>query len=114
VYRPEIYDKLIPKDHILYKINQQIDFSFVNETCKDLYSQDIGRPVKNLPEIMFRSAIVQYLNDYSDRDMEEAASLMNPSKILEYPLDSSKIQPDSKMVNRNPCIRFLIRSQCTW
>lgn len=39
----------------------------------DLYSQDQGRPVKYLPEIMFRSAIVQYLNDYSDRDMEEAA-----------------------------------------
>ena len=73
VYGPEIYDKLIPEDHILYKINQQVDFSFVNETCKDLYSQDQGRPVKYLPEIMFRSAIVQYMNDYSDRDMEEAA-----------------------------------------
>jgi IS5 family transposase len=73
VYGPDIYEKLIPKDHILYKINQQLDFSFVNEACKDLYSQDQGRPVKNLPEIMFRSAIVQYLNNYSDRDMEEAA-----------------------------------------
>jgi IS5 family transposase len=73
VYGPEIYDKLIPKDHILYKINQQVDFSFVNESCKDLYSKDQGRPVKNLPEIMFRSAIVQYLNDYSDREMEDAA-----------------------------------------
>ncbi len=73
VYGPEIYDKLIPEDHILYKINQQVDFSFVNEACKDLYSQDQGRPVKNLPEIMFRSAIVQYLMDYSDRDMEQAA-----------------------------------------
>jgi len=50
-----------------------VDFSFVNENCKDLYSQDQGRPVKYFPEIMFRSAIVQYLNDYSDRDMEEAA-----------------------------------------
>ena len=73
VYGPDIYDKLIPEDHILYRINEQVDFSFVNEACKDLYSQDQGRPVKNLPEIMFRSAIVQYLNDYSDRDMEEAA-----------------------------------------
>jgi IS5 family transposase len=73
VYGPDIYDKLIPEDHILYKINQQVDFSFVNEACKDLYSQNQGRPVKNFPEIMFRSAIVQYLNDYSDRDMEEAA-----------------------------------------
>ncbi len=73
VYGPEIYEKLVPEDHILYKINKQVDFSFVNESCKDLYSQDQGRPVKNLPEIMFRSAIVQYMNNYSDRDMEEAA-----------------------------------------
>ncbi len=45
----------------------------MNEACKDLYSQNQGRTVKNLPEIMFRSAIVQFLMDYSDRDMEEAA-----------------------------------------
>ncbi len=73
VYEPEIYDKLIPENHILYKIDKQIDFSFVNEACKDLYSQDQGRPVKNMPEIMFRSAIVQYLNNYSDREMEQVA-----------------------------------------
>ncbi len=73
VYGPDIYENLVPKDHILFKINQQIVFSFVNKACFDLYSQDLGRPVKNLPEIMFRSAIVQYLNDYSDRDMEQAA-----------------------------------------
>ena len=73
VYGPDIYDKLVPRDHILYRINQQIDFSFVNAACKDLYSLDQGRPVKNFPELMFRSAIVQYLNNYSDRDMEQAA-----------------------------------------
>ncbi len=73
VFGPSIYEKLVPIEHILYKINQQIDFSFVNEACKDLYSQDLGRPVKNLPEIMFRSAMVQYLNNYSDREMEQAA-----------------------------------------
>ena len=73
VYGPEIYEKLIPEDHILCKISKTVDFSFVNEACKDLYSQNQGRPVKYLPEIMFRSAIVQYMNDYSDRDMEEAA-----------------------------------------
>lgn len=73
VYGPEIYEKLVPENHILSKINKQVDFSFVNEACKDLYSEDQGRPVKNLPEIMFRSAIVQYMNNYSDREMEEAA-----------------------------------------
>src|SRR5660398_179206 len=63
VYGPEIYEKLIPEDHILCKINKQVDFSFVNEACKDLYSKYQGRPVKYLPEIMFRSAIVQILNE---------------------------------------------------
>src|SRR5659263_74670 len=73
VYGPDVYEKLVSKDHILYKINEQVDFSFLNEECKDLYSQDQGRPVKNLPEIMFRSAIVQRLMDLSDRNMEESA-----------------------------------------
>jgi IS5 family transposase len=73
VYGPDVYKKLIPEDHILCRINKQVDFSFVNEACKDLYSQNQGRPVKNLPEIMFRSAIVQFLMNYSDRQMEDAA-----------------------------------------
>jgi len=33
----------------------------------------MGRPVTNTPEMMFRSAIVQSLNDYSDREMESEA-----------------------------------------
>jgi len=73
IFGPEVYRNLISKDHILYKIDEQVDFSFVNEACRDLYSQNQGRPVKNLPETMFRSAIVQYLMNYSDREMEQAA-----------------------------------------
>jgi IS5 family transposase len=73
IYGPTVYENLIPEDNILCKINQVIDFSFVNEACSDLYSLDNGRPVKNTPEMMFRSAIIQYLNDFSDRQMEEAA-----------------------------------------
>lgn len=73
MFGPDIYRKLIPEDHILCKINKCVDFSFVNKACMDLYSEDQGRPVKNLPETMFRSAIVQYLMNYSDREMEQAA-----------------------------------------
>jgi IS5 family transposase len=73
VFGPDIYTKLIPETHILYKVNKCVDFSFVNEACRNLYSQNQGRPLKNFPETMFRSAIVQYLMDYSDREMEQAA-----------------------------------------
>ena len=47
VFGPDIYTKLIPDTHILYKANKCVDFSFVNEGCRGLYSQDQGRPVKN-------------------------------------------------------------------
>jgi len=73
IYGPTVYKNLIPEDTILYKINHVIDFSFVNEACSDLYSLDNGRPVQNTPERMFRSAIVQYLDDFSDRQMEHSA-----------------------------------------
>jgi len=58
VYGPEIYEKLISKDHILYKINGLVDFTFVNEECCNLYSKNLGRPVTNTPEIMLGSATV--------------------------------------------------------
>ena len=73
IHGPSVYKNLIPEDDILCRINQVIDFSFVNEECSDLYSPNSGRPVTNTPERMFRSAIVQYLNDFSDRQMERAA-----------------------------------------
>ena len=73
IHSPTVYKNLIPENTILYRINQKRDFSFVNEACSDLYSHDKGRPVKNTPERMFRSSIVQYLNDFSDRQMEYSA-----------------------------------------
>jgi len=50
IHSPTVYKNLIPEDTILYRINQKIDFSFVNEACSDLYSPDKGKPVKNTPE----------------------------------------------------------------
>ena len=73
VYVPEIYEKLVSRDHLLYKINESVDFTFINEKCRNLYSENMGRPVTNTPEIMFRSAIVQNLYDYSDRETEYEA-----------------------------------------
>jgi hypothetical protein len=89
-YGPEIYENLVPENHILYKIAKEVDFSFVNEVCRDLYSQDQGRPVEYLPETMFRSAIVQFLNDYSDREMEDAARYHLVIKwFIGIPIESS-------------------------
>ena len=37
-------ENLVPKDHILRKIDKYIDFSFIRDLTKDLYCLDNGRP----------------------------------------------------------------------
>jgi len=58
IHSPTVYKNFIPKYTIFYRINQKIDFSFVNEACSNLYSPNKGGPVKNTPERMICSAIV--------------------------------------------------------
>ncbi|SHF00654.1 hypothetical protein SAMN02746091_01580, partial [Caloramator proteoclasticus DSM 10124] len=37
-----IYEKLVPKDHLLVKIDSIIDFSFVYDIVKEKYSENRG------------------------------------------------------------------------
>lgn len=54
--RPE---ELIPKDHILRLIDRYVEFSFLREKVKPLYSHT-GRPSVD-PEVMMRMLLVGYL-----------------------------------------------------
>ena len=75
LFSEEILKNIIPKDHILYRIDQEIDFSFINEMCKDMYNPDIGRRVVNFPERMFRAELIQYFNKFSDRQLTQQVNL---------------------------------------
>jgi hypothetical protein len=48
-----IYDRIVPSDHLLRKINLFVDFSFVTDLVKDRYTPDFGRLVKD-PEFMLQ------------------------------------------------------------
>ena len=39
----ELYDKIIPKDNLLRRINENRDFSFIHEELKAKYCPDNGR-----------------------------------------------------------------------
>lgn len=52
-------DELVPKEHLLRKIKEKIDFSFIEEITKVYYSK-IGRPGIS-PQILFRMLFVKYL-----------------------------------------------------
>jgi len=67
-YGSYLYDRIVPADHLLRKINQVVDFSFVNDLVKDRYTPDFGRPAED-PEFMLRLCLLQYLYGNSDREV---------------------------------------------
>jgi transposase len=73
-YGNYLYDKIVPQDHLLRKINQVVDFSFISELVKDRYTPDFGRPAED-PEFMLRLCLLQYLYGDSDRQVIENAHL---------------------------------------
>lgn len=53
-------EELVPKDHLLRKIEAVIDFSFVHERVAGLYCADNGRPPLD-PTLMFKALFLGYL-----------------------------------------------------
>jgi len=74
IFSRDIFNKKVPKDHLLYRIDQEIDFSFIDEICKDIYSPDKGRPVKNYPNMMFRAHLIQWLYNLTERQLANAVN----------------------------------------
>lgn len=69
-----LYDKIIPQDHFLRKLKENIDFSFVNKLVEKEYSQELGRPAKE-PEMMYKILFLQIKDLLSDREVIERAKV---------------------------------------
>jgi len=75
-YQPELfsqvdYEHLIPKTHLLRRIDRVLDLSFLPELTAPLYSQSQGRPSID-PVIFIRMVLLSYLyNIDSDRQLCE-------------------------------------------
>jgi len=95
-YGNHIYDRIIPEDHFLKLLDKAVDFSFINELCRDAYTPDFGRPAYG-PEMMFKIIFLQFLYDVSDRRIEEEVNFNLVLKwfvglaIDESPPDSSSL-----------------------
>lgn len=54
-------EDLVPKDHILREIDAAIDFNFIYDEVKGMYSDfDVGRPGID-PVSLFKIVMVQYI-----------------------------------------------------
>ena len=67
-----LYDKIIPQNHFLRALKENVDFSFVNKLVEKEYSQKLGRPAKE-PEMMYKLLFLQTKDLLSDREVIERA-----------------------------------------
>jgi len=65
IFTHMIFERLIPKDHLLVLIDSIIDFSFVYDIVKDKYS-DVGRSSED-PVMMLKICLLQFLYTLSDK-----------------------------------------------
>lgn len=66
----ELYELLIPKNHMLKQFNDLVDFSFVYDELASSYSQNIGRGAKDIV-MMFKYLLLKVIYELSDEDVVE-------------------------------------------
>lgn len=98
-------EDLVPKEHLLRKIDKYIDFTFINELCKPYYCEDNGRPAIE-PEVLFRMLFIGYLYGIrSERRLVEEVKVNIAYRwFLGYGIED-KI-PDASVIWQNRIRRF--------
>ena len=66
----ELYDKIIPKDNLLRRINENADFSFILGELKRKYCPDNGGTAEP-PVRLFKYLLLKCINPLSDVDVVE-------------------------------------------
>lgn len=90
-----IYDVVVPKDNLLRKINELLDFSFVYDELKDKYCLDNGRKAID-PIRMFKYLLLKSIYDLSDVDLVERSKYdMSFKYFLHMAPEESVIEPSS-------------------
>ena len=92
-YYSDLYDMIVPKDHILRKIRELIDFSFIYDELKNKYCLDNGRNAKN-PILLFKYLLLKYLYNLSDNGVVERSRYdMSFKYFLELTPEEEVIHP---------------------
>jgi transposase len=60
-FSQKVYDMVIPSNHFLRRVNQEVDCSFINPLCESKYKQSKAGRRAEAPECLFRALIVMIL-----------------------------------------------------
>lgn len=98
-------ETLVPKDHLLRKIDRHIDFSFIYDKVEHLYCKDNGRPPVD-PVMLFKMLLVGYLYGVrSERRLEQEIKY-NVAYRWFLGLGLTGQVPDHSTISRNRIDRF--------
>lgn len=95
----ELYDKLIPEGHLLRKINELIDFTFVTDELLKNYCLDNGRNAID-PVRMFKYLLLKVIDNISDIDVVERSRY---DLSYKYFLDMA---PEDPVINSSSLTKF--------
>lgn len=92
----DLYDLIVPQNNLLRRINDLIDFSFVQEELVDKYCLDNGRTAES-PIKMFKYLLMKTIYDISDVDVVERSRYDMSFKYFLgiSPEDTDLINPSS-------------------
>ena len=99
-----IYDTVIPKNHLLRKIAENIDFSFVNKLMEKCYCIDFGRPAYE-PELILKTLFLKLLYDLSDREVISRCQTDMAFKFF-LGLDPEDDVPDASLLAKFRTLRI--------
>ena len=104
-YEVVTVEELVPEDHLLRKVEQAVDFSFIHDMCKDLYCPDNGRPAIE-PELLFRMLFIGYL--YEIKSEVKLAQAVNENIAFKWFLGLKLTEkgPDHATISMNRVRRF--------
>lgn len=94
-----LYDLIIPKDNLLRRINDIVDFSFVREELVTKYCQDNGRMAQD-PVRMFKYLLLKTIYDMSDESVVERSRY---DMSFKYFLG---MMPEDEVINASSLCKF--------
>ncbi|HVX00116.1 MAG TPA: IS1182 family transposase [Candidatus Babeliaceae bacterium] len=94
-----LYEMIVPKDNLLRKINDLIDFSFIYKELVDKYCSNNGRTAES-PVRMFKYLLLKTIYDISDVDVVERSRY---DMSFKYFLDMA---PEDEVINSSSLTKF--------
>lgn len=95
----ELYDILVPANHFLRRMHDDIDFSFIYDELVGKYSQDMGRTAYD-PVMMFKYLILKTIAQLLDVDLIEDVRVNMAYKFF---LD---IEPETMPIDPTTLCKF--------